>query len=32
MNAYTRDFEMALTTMFHRFERGLQADDFQVGQ
>jgi len=32
MAAYARDFELALTTMFHRFERGLEPADFKVGQ
>ena len=32
MAAYARDFELALTTMFHRFERGLEPADFEVGQ
>ena len=31
MAAYARDFELALTTMFHRFERGLEPADFEVG-
>jgi predicted O-linked N-acetylglucosamine transferase (SPINDLY family) len=30
MVAYARDFETALTTMFHRFERGLDPADFEV--
>jgi predicted O-linked N-acetylglucosamine transferase (SPINDLY family) len=30
MTAYARDFEVALTTMFRRFERGLDAADFEV--
>jgi predicted O-linked N-acetylglucosamine transferase (SPINDLY family) len=30
MSAYARDFESAMTMMFHRFERGLPAADFEV--
>ncbi len=32
MAAYARDFAAALTTMFHRFERGQGAADFEVGR
>jgi len=32
MAAYSRDFEAALATMFHRFERGLEPADFEVGK
>jgi len=32
MAGYARDFEMLLTQMFRRFERGMDPEDFEAGQ